>query len=171
MNTEAMRPQTLPHPRAQFIAVIDEIQRSIGLASPANQAPDDDDDDDEFAVELIVDETTFLLEHRLDDESNVKVDCRFGSIADIAAPDGLVRLLELNLALAESNGGVLGIEPLSHDVVYTFRAPLSTANATDVLATLIEVTELRKEWRSNWFMAQASETVSSDQSTGGLMRV
>ena len=149
--------QNSQHPQAKFEELIDEIYRSIGHAP----LPIEASNDDVGAVEVIVDDAPFLLVHRLDEADKVVVYCRFGPIPDSAPPHARSRLLELNLALAESNAAVVGIDPESGEVVYTFKAPLLTATGESVLDALVEVAELRQEWRSNWFMKEGVSAAES----------
>jgi hypothetical protein len=143
--------------RSQFTSLIQTLASLVDDDASA-ESPDEQDT---AAIELEIDGCEIILMHPTHDAPRVRALCRFGPAPDDAIPEALYRLLEINLALADTGSGTLGVDGESRDVVFCFTADLAATSAQAMLRALTHAAEQAARWRADGF-------VRSDQAAWAL---
>ncbi|MES3003428.1 MAG: CesT family type III secretion system chaperone [Pseudomonadota bacterium] len=118
------------------------------------------------AAELSIDGVGFLITHGRAPGGLLSVHCIFGKPAEAGGSE-LNRLLEMNLTLANSCAGSLGMHGENGDVVYVFHAPLVGLGAAQLLESLRHAAGQARAWRdrqallANGALGGASEAATS----------
>jgi hypothetical protein len=99
---------------------------------------------------------SFMLLHHAPGDPRVAVYCCFGAVPVALETSALYRLLEINLGLAESGGGVFGVDAETRQIVFRFDVNLRVAIAQSLLGALRRVAEQAGQWQATGFIDKSA---------------
>jgi hypothetical protein len=133
--------------REQFIDLALELRRQAGKPAASFQ----DAPDAPIGMKFHVDGVLFQVTHL--DGTDTAADrfllrCHFGPLAMDRVDEALEQALSLNLGMARSGSGVLGIDETVNHLVYSCFVSLRGATHENISETLGELARLAHEWRA-----------------------
>ena len=133
--------------RNQFIDLALELRRQAGKPAASFQ----DAPDAPIGMKFRVDGVLFQATH-LDGTGTAGdrflLRCHFGPLAMDQADEALEQALSLNLGMARSSSGVLGIDESVDHLVYSCFVSLQGATLEDLSEALRHLARLAHEWRA-----------------------
>ncbi|VTU22702.1 hypothetical protein H6CHR_01840 [Variovorax sp. PBL-H6] len=133
--------------RAQFIDLALELRRQAGKPAASFQ----DAPDAPIGMKFHLDGVLFHVTH-LDGTGTAGdrflLRCHFGPLVMDQVDDALEKALSLNLGMARSRSGVLGIDESVDHLVYSCFVSLRGATHESISETLGELALLAHEWRA-----------------------
>ena len=127
-------------PRDDFLDRMVSLCRLLGIEAPPDQQGD------VIAYRLDIDETTFVLTHSaIDGPRSFLAQCTLGNLPPNDREASLTDLLQTNASLGQRGLGALGLDAEGREVNCLTRIDLSHPDVS-VLATLLDVREVAREW-------------------------
>lgn len=134
--------------RHQFIDLALDLRRQAG--KPAASFQDDDPDAPvgmKFHMDGVLFEVTYLV--GMDTAADrFLLQCHFGPLVMEQLQDALQQALVLNLDMARSGSGVLGIDESLNHLVYSCFVSLHGATSENLSEALRDLARLAHEWRA-----------------------
>ena len=140
-------PQTRSPWRDQFIELALELRRQAGKPAASFQ----DAPDAPIGMKFHLDGVLFQVTHPNGTDTAADrflLRCHFGPLATHQVDEALEQALSLNLGLARSSSGVLGIDESVDHLVYSCFVSLQGATCENLSEALAELARFAHEWRA-----------------------
>lgn len=140
-------------PRDDFLDRMVSLCRLLGIEPPP------DLQGDVIAYRLDMDETTFVLTHSaIDRPHSFLAQCTLGKLPPNDREASLTYLLQTNASLGQRGLGALGLDAEGSEVNCLTRIDFSHTD-TSVLATLLDVREVAREWHQRFWPSLAEQSI------------
>jgi hypothetical protein len=113
-------------------------------------------------VRLCIEDVEFALRPAPFHPGVLSVYCNFGPLGDGDRASDVVRLLEVNLALAEVGPCVLGLDAETEEVICVFKLSMRQLEGRALLAELKQAAVQATAWRTSRFDPPAIPTVRTE---------
>ncbi|MDR6536918.1 CesT family type III secretion system chaperone [Variovorax soli] len=133
--------------RSQFIDLALDLRRQAGKPAASFQ----DDPDSPLGMKFHMDGVLFEMTHLEGMGATADrflVQCHFGPLVMDQIADALQHALVLNLDMARSGSGVLGIDESLNHLVYSCFVSLHGATSENISEALRDLARLAHEWRA-----------------------
>jgi len=141
--------------RKQFQSAMNEICVEIGC-SPCEDIAEQDD---EVLMELTVDDVTFSIRHAIAPApERVVLEGRFGPPPADRTCEILLRLMQINRELLNTDNGAFCFDGHRGDISYAYACDLNEITGKELLQMMIHVASQAKEWRNSHFLDETQNT-------------
>lgn len=139
--------------RLRFLAIVDEIRVALGYALRQEEPTPGD----ELAMEMSYGGFDFAVVHSLrNGPDRLLIECRFGPLPQGREQAIMLRLLNMNCALAEMDDCRFCLDSESDDLIYTLVQDIDGNDGHGVLAKMTETVWHGRRWLETRFMQQES---------------
>ncbi|VTU27074.1 Tir chaperone protein (CesT) [Variovorax sp. PBS-H4] len=133
--------------RSQFIDIALDLRRQAGKPATHFQDAPDAAIRMKFHIEGVMFQVTHLAGANTAADRFL-LECHFGPLAMDRVNEALVQALSLNLGMARSSSGVLGIDESLDHLVYSCFVSLHGATGANISEALRDLAQLAHEWRA-----------------------
>lgn len=133
--------------RSQFIDLALELRRQAGKPATSFQDVPDASIEMKFHIEGVMFQVTHLAGASTAADRFL-LQCHFGPLTMDRVDEALEQALSLNLGMARSGSGVLGIDESLDHLVYSCFVSLHGATGENISEALRELARLAHEWRA-----------------------
>lgn len=135
--------------RLRFLNIVDEIRSALGYSL----SKEDLKPEEELAMEMMYGGFDFAVVHSARNaQERILVECRFGPLPEGREQQIMLRLLNMNCALAELDASVFCIDPESGDLIYTLGLPIDGTDGNSLLAKMTEIVWHGRRWLETRFI-------------------
>lgn len=143
--------------RQRFLQVVDELRAALGYAL----RDQDPDPGEELAMEMMYGNFDFAVVHSLKNQpGRVLIECQFGEIPEGRFDAIVLRLLEMNAALAEIDGTIFCLDTDGKTVIYTLSQSLEDMSGSSLLSKMTETVWHGRRWLETRFLKQEAQQES-----------
>lgn len=135
--------------RLRFLNIVDEIRSALGYSL----SKEDLKPEEELAMEMMYGGFDFAVVHSARNApERILVECRFGPLPEGREQQIMLRLLNMNCALAELDASVFCIDPESGDLIYTLGLPIDGMDGNSLLSKMTEIVWHGRRWLETRFI-------------------
>jgi hypothetical protein len=135
--------------RRQFMSLVDDVCEELGYPKCVS----DSEGDAVIAMEMEVGAIPFAVVHSMETApGQVLVESTYGPLPEKRLNEVLLRLLEMNRALAETGNGAFCLDPDSGEVMLTQQCDLSAETGAGLLQTMTRMSWQSRRWKDNCFL-------------------
>ena len=137
--------------RYRFLIMVDEIRSALGY-SLRNEEPEAGD---ELAMEMSYGGFEFAVVHSLRNAPDrVLIECCFGPLPQGREQAIMLRLLNMNCALAEMESSAFSLDPDTDELIYTLAQDIANNDGNHLLAKMTETVWHGRRWLETRYMKQ-----------------
>jgi hypothetical protein len=141
--------------RLRFLAIVDEIRQALGY----DLRREDPEPGVELAMEMSYGGFEFAVVHSLHHSaSRILIECRFGSVPQGREEAIMMRLLEMNCALAEIEDCKFCLDTEKDELIYALALDIDSHDGSSVLSKMTETVWHARRWLETRFMQLESES-------------
>lgn len=135
--------------RVRFLTIVDEIRSALGYSL----TKEDLQPEEELAMEMMYGGFDFAVVHSARNApERILVECRFGPLPEGREQQIMLRLLNMNCALAELDASVFCIDPESGDLIYTLGLAIDGMDGNSLLSKMTEIVWHGRRWLETRFI-------------------
>lgn len=135
--------------RLRFLNIVDEIRSALGYSL----SKEDLKPEEELAMEMMYGGFDFAVVHSARNApERILVECRFGPLPEGREQQIMLRLLNMNCALAELDASVFCIDPESGDLIYTLGLAIDGMDGNSLLSKMTEIVWHGRRWLETRFI-------------------
>lgn len=135
--------------RLRFLSIVDEIRIALGYSL----SKEDTKPEEELAMEMMYGGFDFAVVHSArNSPQRILIECRFGPLPEGREQQIMLRLLNMNCALAELDASVFCLDPESGDLIYTLSLAIDGMDGNTLLAKMTEIVWHGRRWLETRFM-------------------
>ena len=151
--------------RLRFLNIVDEIRSALGYSL----SKEDLKPEEELAMEMMYGGFDFAVVHSARNApERILVECRFGPLPEGREQQIMLRLLNMNCALAELDASVFCIHPESGDLIYTLGLPIDGTDGNSLLAKMTEIVWHGRRWLETRFVKDEDRAQDSTLNLSAL---
>ncbi len=137
--------------RHRFLVMVDELRAALGYALRS----EDPEPGEELAMEMSYGGFEFAVVHSLRSApQRVLIECRFGPLPQGREQAIMLRLLNMNCALAEMETSTFSLEPETDVLVYTLALDIEHMDGNTLLSKMTETVWHGRRWLETRYMKQ-----------------
>lgn len=135
--------------RLRFLSIVDEIRSALGYSLSKEETQIEE----ELAMEMMYGGFDFAVVHSSrNSPERILIECRFGPLPEAREQQIMLRLLNMNCALAELDASVFCLDPDSGDLIYTLGLAIDGMDGNTLLAKMTEIVWHGRRWLETRFV-------------------